>query len=112
MEETLLQKQQRFTLMVRQLITQAHDMGYGITFGETWRPPQQAEYDAEHGTGIKHSLHCSRLAVDLNLFRGDVYLTRTDDYKALGRWWEQIGGTWGGRFGDGNHFSLAYDGKK
>jgi hypothetical protein len=68
--------------------------------------------------GIAASLHCDRLAVDLMLFRRDattgeaVYLPRTVDHKPLGEFWESIGGTWGGRFGDGNHYSLGHGGRK
>ena len=30
----------------------------------------------------------------------------------LGEWWESQGGTWGGRFRDGNHYGLEHDGAK
>jgi len=30
----------------------------------------------------------------------------------LGEYWESIGGSWGGRFGDGNHYSLKYKGRR
>jgi len=30
----------------------------------------------------------------------------------LGLYWESIGGSWGGRFGDGNHFSLEHEGRR
>jgi hypothetical protein len=112
MDETLVQKQQRFALMVKALIGQAADMGYKLTFGECWRTKEQAEWNAEHGIGIRDSLHCERLAIDLNLFRGTKYLTNVDDYKVLGKWWEGQGGAWGGHWGDGNHFSLPYDDRK
>lgn len=58
------------------------------------------------------SYHKVALAVDLNLFRLDddgewTYLTATEDHLELGRKWEELGGTWGGRFRapDGNHYS-------
>jgi len=30
----------------------------------------------------------------------------------LGEYWEGMGGSWGGRFSDGNHFSLTHNGVK
>ena len=51
-----------------------------------------------------------RLAVDFNLFKDGKFLQSTDDHKELGEFWEALGGTWGGRFDDGNHYSLKYRG--
>jgi hypothetical protein len=109
---TLGQKQRRFTRMVAQLIEYAYAAGFELTFGEAYRTPQQAQWNAEQGIGIANSLHCDRLAVDFNLFRDGVYLTETEDHRPLGEFWESIGGSWGGRFGDGGHYSLAYGGRK
>lgn len=112
MDETLLQKQQRFAHMVSFLIQQAEFMGYDVTLGEAQRSPEQAKWNAEHGKGISHSLHIVRLAIDLLLYKDGVWLNKTEDYTKLGEWWESQGGTWGGRFGDGNHFSLEHNGIK
>lgn len=109
---TLGQKQRRFTLMVAQLIQYAYEQGYELTFGEAYRTEQQARWNAEQGIGIVNSLHRDRLAVDFNLFRDGVYLTRTEDHLPLGEFWESIGGSWGGRFNDGGHYSLAHGGRK
>lgn len=99
---TLGEKQREFTFMVSLLIQRAYELGYEMTFG-----------DAYATTGHRDgSLHYSRLAVDLNLFRDGVYLTETEDHKELGEFWEAIGGSWGGRFNDGNHYSLAHNGMK
>ncbi|HEI6775465.1 TPA: M15 family metallopeptidase [Yersinia enterocolitica] len=105
-------KQQQFTTMVARLITYASEQGYGLTFGEAWRTPEQARLNAQKGSGIANSLHCQRLAVDFNLFIDGEYQTRTEAYRPLGEFWESIGGAWGGRFKrpDGNHFSLAHNG--
>lgn len=62
--------------------------------------------------GKLNSLHKLRLAVDFNLFRYGKYLVKTEDHLPLGLYWEAIGGTWGGRFGDGNHYSLEHNGMK
>ena len=50
--------------------------------------------------------------IDLNLFRGGKMLTTTEDHRPLGEWWESHGGAWGGRFADGNHYSLEHEGLK
>lgn len=93
----LSEKQQKFTQMVARLIIYAESLGYGLTFG-----------DAYATTGHKeNSFHYSRLAVDFNLFKDGEYLTKTSDHKPIGLYWESIGGTWGGRFNDGNHYSLG-----
>ena len=109
---TLGQKQRRFTLMVSELIRWAYDHGFELTFGEAYRTPEQAALNAKSGTGIGNSLHTQRLAVDLNLFKDDVYLRESAYYLLLGEKWESMGGSWGGRFlrADGNHFSLEHDG--
>lgn len=110
---TLSEKQQLFTVLVAQLINFADDHGMRLTFGEAYRTPEQARINAAKGSGISNSLHTQRLAVDFNLFINGEYKTRTEDYVALGEYWESLGGSWGGRFKrnpDGNHFSLAHNG--
>lgn len=104
MAESLRQKQSRFVRMLSQLITFAADHGYELTLGEAYRPPAQARAGG--------SLHSSRLAIDLNLFRDGKVLTASEDHHELGEYWESIGGTWGGRFQDGNHYSIAHGGLK
>jgi hypothetical protein len=99
---SLRAKQSRFVLMVAVLIIYAYIKGYELTFGDAW---------ASNGHKI-HSLHYDRLAIDLNLFKDGEYLIRTEDHLQLGEFWELIGGSWGGRFGDGNHYSLEYNGRK
>ena len=101
----LVAKQGDFTQRIALLILQADDLGYVLTFGDAYRPPE-ATY------GHPDSLHKRRLAVDFNLFIDGKYRTDTDSYLPLGEYWESIGGTWGGRFGDGNHFSMEHDGMK
>lgn len=108
----LLEKQQLFAVMVADLINHANSLGYALTFGEAYRTPEQAALNAAKGTGIKNSLHTDRLAIDFNLFKDAKWLQQTEDFEPLGVFWESIGGTWGGRFGDGNHFSMEHQGRK
>jgi hypothetical protein len=100
---------------VARLIQKADELGYEVTLGECWRPPEMAAVYAEQGKGITNSLHWSRLAIDLNLFRDGKFLSRSEDHRELGIWWERQSTDeytlhWGGRWGDGNHYSLGWNG--
>lgn len=110
---TLRQKQSLLVQLVAQLIHAATEMGYELTFGEAQRSPEEAARLAKLGKGIVGSLHTQRLAIDLNLFRDGVYLSSTKAHEPLGVWWEAQHPLcrWGGRFGDGNHYSLEHQGK-
>lgn len=112
--ETLSQKQRRFTKMIGELIVWAYANGYELTFGEAYRTPEQAAWNAQRGIGISKSLHTERLAVDFNLFIEGIYQGDSRLYQHVGEKWESMGGAWGGRFTrpDGNHFSLAHEGRK
>lgn len=114
---TLLEKQELHVRLVAKLIQWATDHGYGLTWGETWRPPEMAAIYAAQHKGIKNSLHTQRLAVDLNLFKNGTFLTTVKDYESIGLYWEGLSGpdwqcTWGGRFGDADHFSIEHEGIK
>jgi len=71
-------------------------------------------------SGEKSNHRCS-LAVDLPMVWPDGRYGSWDDYKPLGDYWKELGGSWGGDFdlnGDGipkddaNHFSLQYQGRR
>jgi len=101
-KESLREKQSRFARMVALLILYADSRGYELSFGDAW---------ARSGH-MTNSLHYIRLAIDLNLFRDGIYLTETSDHEPLGLYWESMGGSWGGRFQDGNHYSLEHKGRR
>lgn len=114
---TLREKQSVFALRVARLLQKAHALGYDVTFGETYRSPEEAARLAALGKGIKTSLHTQRLAIDLNLFKDGVYLSSTEAHRPLGEWWEGqssdgVECAWGGRFNDGNHYSIAHGGRR
>jgi hypothetical protein len=115
MAETLGQKQRRFTRLIGQLIAYAYENEMELTFGDAYRSPEQAKQNAAAGKGIVNSLHCERLAVDLNLFIKGAYQTDSAAYQKLGEYWEGLGAdcAWGGRFTkpDGNHFSVRHGGR-
>jgi hypothetical protein len=113
-KESTREKQSRFCLMVSYLIQYAFEQGYELTLGQALRTQAEADANAASGSGISASLHCEKLAIDLNLFLGGMYLTSSTEHEPLGIFWESIGGTWGGRFSkpDGNHYSLEHNGYK
>lgn len=111
---TLRQKQSKFARMVAALIQEAGRLGFDVTLGEAYRPKETARLYVRQGRGSANSLHCDRLAIDLNLFRDGRYLSSTESHRELGEAWERMGGSWGGRFTrpDGNHYSLAHGGRR
>jgi len=105
---TLRQQQSQFAVMAAKLILQAEAMGYEVTLGDAYRDPRvHGEFGKKMAYGEAKSFHKKRLALDLNLFRNGAYLSGTEAHRPLGEWWEKQGGTWGGRFNDGNHYSLG-----
>ena len=97
---SLRKKQSKFAKMVALLILFAYEKGYEITFADAQSFPS-------HKRHRKGSFHYKRLGIDLNLFKDGVYLRKTKDHEPLGLFWESIGGSWGGRWNDGNHYSLG-----
>lgn len=107
---SLSDKQARFADMTALLIPYARLQGYRVRYGEAYRLPGSTH-------GHRKSLHYDRLAVDFILDKRDAtgrwrYQRSTSAYRVIGEFWEFIGGTWGGRFNDGNHFSVAHRGMK
>jgi hypothetical protein len=98
---SLREKQSKFAKMVADLIIFAYSKGYEITLGDAY---------AKIGHKDK-SNHYIRLAIDLNLFKDGVWIQTTEGHRELGEYWESIGGSWGGRFMDGNHYSIEHEGR-
>jgi D-alanyl-D-alanine carboxypeptidase len=108
MMSELRNQQVKFAKMLPLLIAHAFAIGYDVTLGDAYRDSRlHGDLGVKKGYGAANSFHKKRLAIDLNLFRNGVLLESTDDHKPLGEYWESIGGTWGGRFKDGNHYSLG-----
>ena len=98
--------------MVGALIYKAEEMGYEVTLGDAFRDPRVFGVEGvKKGYGEAWSYHKKRLAIDINLFRAGKFLASTEDHRPLGEWWESIGGAWGGRWMDGNHYSLGETGR-
>jgi hypothetical protein len=110
---SLSAKQRQFTRSIASLIQYAYQNGYELTFGDAYRDPRVfGSLGESKGYGEPRSTHKLRLAVDFNLFKDGKYLPSTEAHRPLGEYWESIGGTWGGRFGDGNHYSFEHGGSK
>lgn len=109
----LLAKQFQFMKMLQRLLIFAHENGYDTTLGDGYRDFRVFGRQGERkGYGEGRSAHKHRLAIDINLFKDGKFLTATEDHRLLGEYWESIGGSWGGRFQDGNHYSLEHGGIK
>ena len=108
---TLSQKQRKFSLLLSRLISWAYENGYEIVIGEVFTPKdQQKVYVAAGKSKTLNGLHLRCLAGDINLFKDDVYLTETSDYKPLGDYWKSLDPEciWGGDWGwDGGHFQFT-----
>jgi len=111
---TLREKRVLFTGLVARLIDKAFRLGFEAAGNEWLRSAAVAKANAEAGVGIADSLHIDGLALDLILYKDGEWLKKTESYLGLGEWWEQQHELcrWGGRFGDGNHFSLAHRGRR
>lgn len=113
---TLGEKQRLFaTRLLPRLLRKAEQLGYEVTLGDAYRDPRAfGDLGESVGYGNAYSCHKVRLAIDLNLFKNGKYLSKTSDHLELGEWWEKQhpDACWGGRFEDGNHYSLTHDGIK
>lgn len=118
---TMVEKQALFLRTIAEFIENAYSIGYLLTAGEFWRPPELAKLYAEDGRGINNSLHIVRLAADINAFWKGEYLDGSkDDHLAhlqkLGQLWKSLDPNcaWGGDFAkkDYNHYSFQHNGVK
>ena len=101
--------------LLPRLLDHVHEQGYEIRGGDLFRDPRvHGAVGVDMGYGHPKSGHKNKLAIDLNLFKGGAYLSTTEDHTPIGEWWEQQHEfcRWGGRFQDGNHYSLEHEGVK
>ena len=112
MRETLGQKQRRFSVAIAKLILAATEMGYEVTLGDAYRDPRlHGTLGEKKGYGHANSMHKSRLAVDLNLFKDGKFLTDGASHSPLHDIWDDFGGAkripW-----DMNHYSFEHEGMR
>jgi len=109
---SLREKQSVFLQNVTHLINYIYSNQYSCTFGEAFRTAEQAALHAKAGKGIKNSLHCKRLAIDLNFFDKDgKYIESHGLIKPFGTYWKSLhtSNRWGGDFiklVDSVHFEM------
>jgi hypothetical protein len=109
------EKQELFAKLIAEHILWLYEQGYKIRIGDVFRDPRAFGAVGESGPyGSKYSMHKDKCAADLNLFKDGEYLTSTEDHLASGRMWESRHPLccWGGRFDDGNHYSITHEGRK
>ena len=107
------EKQELFMELLPLLLLKAYELGYKLRGGDLFRDPRVFGHIGESkGYGHKKSCHKYKLAIDLNLFKDGVFLTSVHDHESLGLFWESLHPlcVWGGRFNDGNHYSIKHNG--
>lgn len=107
--------QHLFARQVPRLLDKAQELGFDVAIGDAFRDPRvHGAIGVKLGYGHSRSAHKNKLAIDLNLFRDGKFLDATESHRELGEWWEKQNplNRWGGRFADGNHYSMEYGGVK
>lgn len=110
---SLRERQSEFARLIPRLIDRAFEMGYEVTLGDAYRDPRAfGMMGTTRSYGHPRSAHKRRLALDLNLFMGGKFQDSSEAHRPLGEWWEQQHplARWGGRWGDGNHYSFEWEG--
>jgi hypothetical protein len=117
---TLGEKQELFAELQARLVLRAIALGYRVRMGCVERTVTEQQHMIAQGKSkvkfkdAAKGTHVNKIAVDINLFKDGLWLDRTEDHLPLGEWWEKQHPLcrWGGRFGDGNHYSLEHEGVK
>ena len=96
-------KQELFAILFAEHIVWLYEEGYAVRLGDVFA----------HDGHRENSNHYLKLAGDINLFKDGKYLTETEDHRESGEKWESRHEfcRWGGRFKDGNHYSLRHNGR-
>lgn len=95
-----------------------------IRLGETHRSRQQAERNAKMGIGIANSKHIYSLAIDIwidptgknPVFPSHAkFMEYLPMYEEMGKFWESLGGKWGGRMtmknGEKDYYHFEFEEK-
>ncbi len=112
---SLGQKQELFAILYAQHVAWLNQKGYRTRLGDLFRDPRAFGEVGEEGPyGAPYSMHKDKCAGDINLFKNGKFLTKTSDHLESGRKWESRHPLccWGGRFDDGNHYSITHGGRK
>lgn len=121
MAMSLREKQALFARLLGEFLVWVHSHpGWELTLGEAYVDDRRTELIHMPG-----SLHRFRLAIDINLFVGGVYIAGEHPvWLELGKYWESLHPLtrWGGNWdkddkpvepgeGDFNHYSVSHWGK-
>lgn len=108
---TLREKRCLFTRLISEHVLWLISLGYEVAYDEVTERITKKDPTSDH---MKNSLHHIGLAADLNLYYGGVWLDKTENHFQSGEMWETRHELcrWGGRFGDGCHYSLEHLGRK
>ena len=109
---TLREKQSLFARLLPRLLLHAEilgPLGYETTIGKVFETRASAR-----ARGSPNSNHPLKIAADVNLFIGGTYQRSTKAHEPMGIFWESLHELcrWGGRFDDGNHYSLEHRGHR
>jgi len=79
--------------------------GYEVCLDEVTEHLTKKDPTSDHIEGSKHH---DGLAADLNLYKDGIWLSKTEDHRIFGEYWESLDPrcSWGGHFNDGNHYSF------
>ncbi len=125
---TLGEQQERFTYLVHTLLGWLQANGYKVRMGECQRTMSQGllnyyggevGYDSEKGLFIKpapkcswtlNSMHLSKLAMDLHIFKNGKYLDTVEALRHVGNYWVLLDrqNLWGGDFPKKDAFHFQY----
>lgn len=110
------EKQELFSKLIAQHILWLYKQGYKVRGGD-WFRDSRVHGDVGEKVSYSHaySMHKSKCAFDINLIGKDgKYVKTTKGHLESGRKWESRHPLccWGGRFDDGNHYSLTHEGRK
>lgn len=108
---SLREKRVLFTRLLAEHISWLFGCGFEVALDEATERLTERDQQSDHSP---RSLHHSGLAADLILYKSGKYLSRTEDHLESGKKWESRHELcrWGGRFKDGNHYSLEHEGRK
>ena len=110
-----VREQAAFLLDVCKLIEKATELGFQVTAGELYRPPEQQQIYVKTGRSrTMNSLHLQRRAVDFNFFKDGKLTYDKAALAPLGLFWESLHplNSWGGngvKLVDTPHFSRGVD---
>jgi hypothetical protein len=91
MNLTILQAQQLFANKVARLLNYAINNNIDIVIGEVARTIEQQKINVKNGVSkTLDSYHLKKCAIDILIFKNNIYSQNSDDYKPLAIFWESL----------------------